>query len=142
MEELRNRGRDLRQRLDNDLQGDVYTAMMVVNEAERNKVMAEQKLESRIISRRKLRLDRYSTDEQLLAANAKVKSAVRKLNDAKAVRLEAEKQRNEADNALALGSSELRGIEIAMDRCLAELKGIPYHDPNLGLSTDPTSQLQ
>jgi hypothetical protein len=137
LDELRTRGREQRHRVNNELRGKVNTSLMNWNEAERNKVQASTRLQSRIDIRRALRLDRYSSDEQLAAADEKVASAVRKLNAAKAVHLEAEKKKADAENNLALGQSALRAIEIAMDQCLAELKGQTYHDPTTGLSLEP-----
>jgi len=142
LEELRTRGRELRKRVNWDLPGDVLTAEQIVNVAEQQKVSAQSKLQSHIDRRRALRLDRYSSNEQLVAADEKVASAVRKLNAAKESRLQAEKKKNEATNALAIATSELRGIEISMDQHLAELKGQPYHDPSTGLSVDPLAYLQ
>jgi hypothetical protein len=142
LEELRERGRELRDRLNDELQAAVYSAMMAINETERTKVHAQTTLDTRITQRRALRLDRYSTEAQLLKADERIASAVNKLNEAKEAQLVAMQAKDAADNALALGRSEFRGIEIAMDQCHAELQGAVYHDPNLGLSVDPTSHLQ
>ncbi|MGB8801872.1 MAG: hypothetical protein WCC97_14400 [Candidatus Acidiferrales bacterium] len=141
LEELRTLGRAQRKHLDT-LQSNVYTAMLVWNGAEEQKVKADSRLQIAIEHRRALRLDRFSSDEQLGAADEKVTSAVRKLNAAKDVHLRAERQKAEAENALALGQSELRAIGIAMDRCLAELKGQIYHDPETGLSVEPIAVRQ
>jgi len=142
LEQLRTRGREQRHRVNNELQGAVYTAMQIVNSAEQQKVMAQSKLDSRISRLRSLKMDRYSTDKQLADADEKVKSAVRKLNEAREIRLAAEKRKAEADNALAIGQSGLVAIEISMDQCAAELAGQPYHDPSTGLSIDPLAYLQ
>jgi uncharacterized protein YoxC len=142
LEQLRTRGRNLRSRVNNELQAAVYTAMSVVNAAEEAKVKAQTKLEGHISRLRQLRLDRYSTNEQLFTADERVKSSVRELNAAKEIRLQAEKRKAEADNALAIAQAERVGIEIAMDQCVAELQGQPYHDPATGLSVDPLSHLQ
>jgi chromosome segregation ATPase len=142
LEELRDRGRKLRRHVLHDLQGAVHTQVQAVNVAEQEKGSAQLQLDSCITRLRQLRLDRFSTNDQLIAADEKVKSAVRKLNKAKEVRLEAEKQKAEADNALAIGQAERVAIEIAMDQCSAELAGLAYHDPNTGLSVDPLAHLQ
>jgi hypothetical protein len=142
LEELRDRGRKLRKHVLHDLQGAVHTALQAVNAAEQEKGSAQLKLDSCITRLRQLRLDRYSTNEQLVAADERLKSAVRALNKAKDVRLQAERQKAEADNALAIGQAERVAIEIAMDQCTTELAGLPYHDPATGLSVDPLAHLQ
>lgn len=142
MEDLRTRGRNQKRHVNQVLRAAVNTSLMNWNEAEKIKVHASTKLQSRIDERRALRLDRYSTNEQLAAANEKVYSAVQKLNAAKESHLKAERAKADAENALTTGHAQLRAIEIAMDQCLAELKGTAYHDPNTGLSTQPVAMQQ
>ncbi len=140
-DELQSQGRDLRRRIENEFTAVVNSSMMAWNDAEANKVRAKTMLETRIGERRALRLDRYSTKQQLADADLKVQTAVGALNAAKALHLEAERNKMEAENAKRLASGKLRAIEIAMDRCGAEISGVQYHDPATGLAIDPTANL-
>jgi hypothetical protein len=123
----------------NEVQAAVNTALSTWGDAEVKKVRAAQKLKAAKDSRRSVHNDRYSTEQEYAAADEKVTKAARALNTAKEEHLEAESAKATAENALALGRSELRGIEIGMDQCVAEPNGTVYHDPQTGLAIDPTA---
>jgi len=142
LEELRGKARTQRRFIIKELQPAVYASLNIINDAERDKMRAELEVSSCQIARRNRRLDRYSTDEQLIAADEAVEAAARVFTAAREKRLEAEKQKAEADNALALGQSLFVALENAMDQCSAELNGVNYHDPATGLSVDPQAHLQ
>ena len=138
-EELKARGRDLREKIDNEFQAHINSALMSWNDAETKKVRAETRLQVCVDERRRLRLDRYSTEQQLADGDHKVLMSVRALNVAKAEHLEAERAKAEAENARKLAESELISVERAMDQCVAEINGAQYHDPETGLSISPTA---
>jgi uncharacterized membrane protein YkoI len=71
-----------------------------------------------------------------------VTKAARAFNTAKALHLEAERRKAEAENARTLAQSELISVERAMDQAVAEMNGTVYHDPELGLSVQPQESWQ
>lgn len=142
LEELRTQGRKLRHRINVELTGAAMTAMVHCNSSQEAKAKAEARLMNQVEKRRRLRLDRFSSNDQLVAAEEKVTSAARALMVAKEAWLKDLQAMGEADNAVALAQSELQGIRTAMDRCLAEIKGLRYNDPATGLSVTPIAVQQ
>jgi hypothetical protein len=140
-EQLQTQGRELKKRIDSELEGNVFTAMLAWNAAEEKRGKAKGRLGQAFDSRRAVKLDRYSTRAQIKSADDRYASAVEALQAASALHLEAERNKAQAENAKALASSKLRGIEIAMDRCVAEIQGVAFHDPATGLSIDPSAFL-
>jgi chromosome segregation ATPase len=142
-EALQTQGRELKKRIESELTGDVYTAMLAWNAAEEKKGHAKGRLQQAFEARRTVKLDRYSTRENLKSAEERYRSALQALETASAEHLEAERKKAEAENAKLLASSKLRGIEMAMDQCVAEIQGVAYHDPNnFGLSTATPARIE
>jgi hypothetical protein len=136
-QELQELGRELRERIGGELQGEVYTAMQDLNASEAVKVKCVTRLETLQAEKRVLHRDRFASDKDLKAADAKVKMAADAVIKARDAALEGQRAFAIAENNLKLAQSEVRGIGIAMDRCQAEIAGAAYHDPTLGLSVQP-----
>ena len=140
--ELQNQGRQLRKRINNDCQIVVNDAMRDWRAAEEKKGRAKAQLAVAFQSRRAIKLDRYSTVEQKKAAETKYQSAVQAMETAISEHIEAEQGLALAENAQTLAQSKLSNLEIAMDRITAEIQGEKFHDPQTGLSIDPSAYLE
>jgi chromosome segregation ATPase len=141
-DELQNQGRELKRRINNELQAAVNSSMMVWNAAEEKRGRAKARLQQAFESRRAVKLDRYSTQEQNKAAEAKYASALQAFEASKSEHVDAERAMAQAENEKTIAQSRLSNVEIAMDRVVAEIQGVKFHDPQTGLSVDPTSYLQ
>ena len=137
MQRLQERGRAVRDRLEDELRNAVNKAMMAKNESETAKVRCKARLESHQDERRAIRRDRFATAEQRDDADRNVENGARALMAAKEMDLRREQELAAAQNAVRLAQSELRGCEIGLDQCQAEIQGTQYHDPETGLSVQP-----
>lgn len=140
--ELQNQGRQLRKRINNDCQIVVNDAMRDWRAAEEKKGRAKAQLAVAFQSRRAVKLDRYSSREQIKAADDKYTVAVRALETATIEHIDAERALAQAENEQTLAQSKLSNLEIAMDRITAEIQGEKFHDPQTGLSIDPLAHLE
>jgi hypothetical protein len=140
-EQLRVRGRELRDKIEHQLQASLFDAMHALNASSKEKKDCEGQLGVAQRERTAIKKDRFATDKQRATADAKVTKAASALVLAQQTDWKRLQAHNDAENAVKLAQSELRNIEIAIDQCAAEIAGQVYHDTALGLSVDPTAHL-
>lgn len=140
LEELRQRGRALQSKIETELQGNVYTAMQVCNEAEQLKGGASTRVMTHFEELRSVKKNRFATQKEISNAEQRLAKSKQESESAAEQALKAHQALAEAENAMKLAQAELEGISISMDQCQAELAGKPYHSPELGLAVDPTAR--
>ena len=141
-EQLKDRGRELRTKIESQLQATLYTAINALNKTMNEKQRCEERLRVSQDERRAVKKDRFATDKQKTTADENIKKAASALVIAQQQEWKCQEARNDAENVIRMAQAELSNIEKAIDQCAAEISGIQYHDPATGLAVDPTSYLQ
>lgn len=135
-ERTRQQGRELSESMDS-LLAKYATAMNYSNTAEQTRGQRRGDFAQRVEERR--RVSTWASEKEIEAADQKVEKARTAMETATAKALERQQELASAESRVASAKENVRLFQLEMKRCEAELKGIPYFDPNLGLSTDPAA---
>ena len=133
-EEVRKRGREIYDSLP-ELEAEWGTALNFANlageEKQKRRVDLEQKWDEH------KRICSWATKPEIAAAEQKLWRAQNAARVAGEEAFERKKELAAAESKLVSARENLRALRQEMTRLDAELRGEPYFDPSLGLSTDP-----
>jgi uncharacterized protein YukE len=119
------------------LQRELAAAQQAVREADQKKANAIGVLQSSVQNARKI--SRWATEAEISEASRKTIKAREEMQVATDKALLRMKQLAEAEGKLATVQKNLEILKTDMARVECSLKGVPFHDPETGLSVDPTA---